>query len=407
MRQCIIRKMVFLAFICVVSGIICAGYGDEVNTMYFDQQGAGIAEPFYPAYVPSPDGYPSPAPKIPDGSMSHVMDFEHTNPSIVADPSISAFQTGYGPVGSSYQDSEVAEPFYPSVPPSPGTGSYEEPVQIVPVTTGYQSPGVAEPYYPQNPPQPEPVYHPPAREYSSTVYYPSQRYHEPVVIYKGYDNRYYSPSYYDKYDRKWDYYSYTDGTLKISSTPYQAEVYLDNRFRGYTPYSGYLTLEKIRPGTYTIRLKYSGYYDYSEDVYVSKGRTTYVDADMVKIGERYQNAGSIYVQSEPSGAGIFLDNEYRGFSPMTLSGVSSAEHIILVRKEGYTDYLCRVQVQDKQTISISALLSPVYVPATPVSSTPPVQSPEPTPTKSGIFSGVISIAVLIGAFLMTRSRIDL
>ena len=341
MLQCINKQVCFLAFICMFSVITCTASGEEADMMYYNQQGTGIAEPFYP-----------------------------------------------------------------SSPPSPGTGTCEEPVQVVPVMTQYQDTGVAERYYPQNPPQPKPVYNPPPREYSPPVSYPVHRYYEPTPLVRWYDDHHYRPSYYDKYDRKWGYDSYIDGILKISSTPHQAEVYLDNRFRGYTPYSGYLTFDNIRPGTYTLRLKYSGYYDYSEDVYVSKGRTTYVEVDMVRIGERYQKAGLIHVQSEPSGAGVFLDNEYRGFTPLTLSGVSPAEHTLLVRKEGYIDYLCKVNVQDKQTISISALLNPVQAPVTMSASTPPVETPRPLPTRSGIMSSVASVAALIAVLLIARNRYD-
>jgi hypothetical protein len=94
-------------------------------------------------------------------------------------------------------------------------------------------------------------------------------------------------------------------------------------------------------------LKYAGYYDYSEDVYVSRGRTTYVDANLVKMGERYQNAGSISVQSEPSGASVYLDNAYRGITPVVLAGVSSGDHSLLVRQRWYFDYVCRIEVKDK------------------------------------------------------------
>ncbi|OQA54249.1 MAG: PEGA domain protein [Euryarchaeota archaeon ADurb.Bin294] len=326
------KKVCFLIFICMVSVITCTASCEEADAMYYNQQGTGIAEPFYP-----------------------------------------------------------------SSPPSPGTGTYEEPVQMIPVMTQYQDTRVAEPYYPQYPPQPEPVYNPP-------LSYPVYRYYEPAPSVRWYDDHHYRPSYYDKYDRSWGHYSYTDGTLKVSSTPHQAEVYLDNRFRGYTPYSGYLTLDNIRPGTYTLRLKYSGYYDYSEDVYISKGRTTYVEVDMVRIGERYQKTGLIYVQSEPSGAGVFLDNEYRGFTPLTLSGVPLAEHTLLVRKEGYIDYLCKVNVHDKQTVSISALLNPLEAPVTMAVSTPPVETPRPLPTRSGIMNSVATVAALMAVFLAVRNR---
>ncbi|HOW05848.1 PEGA domain-containing protein [Methanospirillum hungatei] len=411
MRKYITQKGIFLAFICIISGISGVGYADQGDNLYYDQQGSGSAEPFYPSYVPSPDTDLTPVQDMQIITIQPGMEYVYTDPSPSPDfsPPSSSIPNqpifSHDPVGSSYQDPGNAEPYYPSSPPSPGN-TYEDPVQVVPVTTQYPDPGIAVPYYPAYPPEPEPTQYIPPREYSSPVYIPSPRYQEPVVIHTWYDDRYYRPSYYDPYDRKWEYYSYAEGTLKVSSTPYQAEIYLDNRFRGYTPYSGYRTIENLRPGTYTLRLKTAGYYDYSEDVYVSRGRTTYVDADMVRIGERYQKAGSISVQSEPPGAGVYLNNEYRGFTPVVLTGVSPDEHTLLVRKDGFIDYVSKVQVMDKQTISISAILNPAPVPATLTPVVPPVESPVPTPTKSGLFEGIVCISVLLSALFMVRHRPD-
>jgi len=402
----IVMSVIIIGIMC---GISCAGYADEGNLIPYDQQGIGIAEPFYPLYIPSPDGYQTPVPETED-TMPDDSACVSPLPSLVHDPAISDMPASnvpvfsHDPVGTSYQDPFVAEPFYPAIPPSPVPDTYEEPVEILPVPTQYPDPGVAIPYYPQTPPESEPTpYYLPQPDFSPE-YHPSPRYQEPMVFYKRYDDRYYRPSYYDPFDRRWDFSSYPDGILKVSSTPYQAEVYLDNRFRGYTPYSGYLTLENIRPGTYTIRLKYPGYYDYSEDVYVSRGRTTYVDADMVRTGERYQKAGTLSLQSEPSGASVYLDNEYRGFSPVVLNGISAAEHTLLMRKEGFVDYISRVLIPDKQTVSISAVLNPVEVPKTQIPVTSPVESPVPTPTRSGMGSGLPCIAVILCALYMVRSR---
>ncbi|MDX8551486.1 PEGA domain-containing protein [Methanospirillum sp. J.3.6.1-F.2.7.3] len=414
-----------LICMCILSGTVSADYSDDNTMMFVDQQGSGIAEPFYPASPPSPDmystPYPTQGPFIPEQNNAGMFvnpgnsDTSFTpNPSnIVLDvPAGTVLQSE--PVQGSYQDPGTAEPYYPSNPPSPGTS--DQPIQISPVTGPYQDPGSAVPYYPTYPPTPEPTPTPYPRDYSSPVYYPSYRYQEPTVIHHWYDDDRswtYRPTYYDKYDRDYysydryrgyDYYTYVDGTLKIASEPYQAEVYVDNRFRGYTPYSGYLTLNDIRPGTYTIRLKYSGYYDYYEDVYISRGRTTYVDADMVRIGERYSKSGSMNIQSEPTGASVYLDNEYRGFSPVMFGSVSPGEHTLLIRKDGYADYVSKVTITDKQTVMISAVLSRLNVPAEATPSPTPIQTPVPEPTKSGIFTGIICFAVIFGGIFILRKK---
>ncbi|PWR75106.1 PEGA domain-containing protein [Methanospirillum stamsii] len=405
-------------FICIgiLAGLACAqnpGDGGQMNMM--GMQDYGAAEPFYPTNIPlveensetgremiqiGPGSGPVQIPVSPDNQEISVS--PSNNPPI---------SIGNNEIVGSYQDPGTAEPYYPSNPPSPAPYPTGNPVVITPVSP--QDPGTAEPYYPIYTPAPEPT---PTQQ--PRVYYPEPRYQEPSVVYHYYDHRdrdyddryyydkkYYRPSYYDPddYDCRYSSYYYVDGVLKIASTPHQAEIYVDNSFRGYTPYSGYRTLENIRPGTYTIRLKYSGYYDYYEDVYVSRGRTVYIDADMVRIGETYSKSGSISVQSEPSGAGVYLDNEYRGVSPVVLSTVSAGTHSLLVRKEGYTDYVCKVDISQKQAVSISAVLSPAP-PLTQVITPNPTQPPQPEPTRAGLSGGILCIALLIGGILVLKSR---
>lgn len=398
-----------LLFLSVLSGIAIAEYPDGGDQMYSVDQGSGIAEPFYPAYPPSPDMLPlqnpTPLPSIVPGQQEYVSEpgLSFQSPQFSVDPVYYS-----DPVQSSNPNPGTAEPYYPSNPPSSAPYSSDEPIHIVPGET-YLGPGTAVPYYPVYTQTPTPLpYTSPS--YSSPVYYPSYRYQEPTVAYHWYDDRTYWPSYYDKYDRNRDYYydndyySYVDGILKIASNPYQAEIYVDNKFRGYTPYSGYRTFNDFRPGTYTVRLKYSGYYDYYEDVYVSRGRTSSVDAEMIRIGETYQKSGSISIQSEPSGASVYLDNEYRGFSPVVLGEVKPGEHTLFIRKDGYGDYVSKVQVTDKQTIGLSAVLTRMSALTDNIQTRTPEQTPVPMPTKSGIFSGIVCIAVIMGCILIMQKK---
>ncbi len=66
------------------------------------------------------------------------------------------------------------------------------------------------------------------------------------------------------------------GSLKISSNPSGAEVYLDNVYKGKTP----LTLTKLQPGAHTLVLKKSGYSELLQSVNIEAGNTTEVHASM-------------------------------------------------------------------------------------------------------------------------------
>jgi len=77
-------------------------------------------------------------------------------------------------------------------------------------------------------------------------------------------------------------------------------------------------------------------------------------------------AGSISVSSDPDGADVFLDNVYKGFSPITLEPVQNGDHTVIVKLDGYEKYSRKVTVRgDSQ--AVRAVLSPL---ATPPATTP-------------------------------------
>jgi len=69
----------------------------------------------------------------------------------------------------------------------------------------------------------------------------------------------------------------TNGTISIKSAPTNSKVYLGSVYKGYTP----LTLDKIPPGTYSVTIQRSGYYDWSGTVKVTSGNTSSVAADLL------------------------------------------------------------------------------------------------------------------------------
>ena len=55
---------------------------------------------------------------------------------------------------------------------------------------------------------------------------------------------------------------------------------------------------------------------------------------------------TLVVSSNPSGANIFIDNNYKGFTPTTQTEIAPGTHVVLLKKEGYLD--------DEQTITFEA-----------------------------------------------------
>ncbi|MDD1716046.1 MAG: PEGA domain-containing protein, partial [Methanolinea sp.] len=66
----------------------------------------------------------------------------------------------------------------------------------------------------------------------------------------------------------------TDGNINIVSSPSSAEVYLDNVYQGYTPF----TVHNVAAGTHTVLMRLSGYNDWQTTVQVTAGQTVPVTA---------------------------------------------------------------------------------------------------------------------------------
>jgi hypothetical protein len=118
--------------------------------------------------------------------------------------------------------------------------------------------------------------------------------------------------------------------------------------------------------------------------------------------------GTILVSSIPSGANIYLDNEYKGLTTLIVKNVENGNHVVLVRLTGYRDWTQNVEVLGNSP-SVSARL--VAIPATTtatttipkiyITDTTPVAPVPTTRSPSGIEIGIIAT---IGAALLTMRR---
>jgi hypothetical protein len=160
------------------------------------------------------------------------------------------------------------------------------------------------------------------------------------------------------------------GTLKITSTPSRAAVYLDGNYRGLTP----VTLLKISSGTHQLRLAKSGYLDYSSEMNVPAGNIATIPVRLSPGREPEPTSsttstptqtpptspaatiGSLTVTSSPSGAAVYLDSRYKGISPCTLAQVSPGTHMVTVKKQGYSDYVTTAMITGDEITTVAAVL---------------------------------------------------
>ena len=82
--------------------------------------------------------------------------------------------------------------------------------------------------------------------------------------------------------------------------------------------------------------------------------------------------GSISVTSTPSGANIYLDNSYKGLTPLTIDAVPNGNRIIVLRLDGYED--------SSRTLSINGNSPVVVIALNPLPTPTPASTIQPTAT---------------------------
>lgn len=162
----------------------------------------------------------------------------------------------------------------------------------------------------------------------------------------------------------------SEGEITIESSP-SAEVILDGSAVGKTPYSGTLS-----SGEHTVKLipqkddKNASLWEGKVEVY--KNSLTYVSRELGsseltssgiivairKMKERAKgDTGQITVETEPSGAIVYLDNDDRGIAPTTITEVATGDHELSVFLPGFFRKTQKVNVEKGHDVVVKIKLA--------------------------------------------------
>lgn len=185
------------------------------------------------------------------------------------------------------------------------------------------------------------------------------------------------------------------GSLLVVSSPPAANVYLDGNYRGQTDSGGSLVISNLAARSYQVRISKSRYSDYTATVTVYQGQQTYIQATLVPVSPTAVpttppvpgDTGSLSVSSSPSGAQVFIDNVFRGYTPSVFDGLAAGMHSLTLKNPGYSDYPTQFQVAAGQTTNVAATLSPIV-----------------TPTQSGLAGPVLAAGILAAGLLAIFRR---
>ncbi len=144
-----------------------------------------------------------------------------------------------------------------------------------------------------------------------------------------------------------DIASKKEGRLQVVSRP-SAAVFLDNVMRGNTPFTG-----SMKEGEYLLKIVPDGVAtsaaSWQKKISIRTNSLTHVDvqlesSDIASGADVYwlthlgmfSSKSGLVVESEPSGALIYLDNDEKGVSPLTLEHVTEGSHELSLFMPGFS-----------------------------------------------------------------------
>ncbi len=141
-------------------------------------------------------------------------------------------------------------------------------------------------------------------------------------------------------------------TLEVETTPTNAKLYINGEEKGLTPY----TVDKLKPGEYEIKITKSGYEDYKEKIALKDNENKTMKIQLKPITPTPTiSYGSLSVDSDPSGANVYVDNKNIGKTPIKSYQLEPGSHTIKLSLDGYNDYISNVTISSNSTKNLGKI----------------------------------------------------
>ena len=164
----------------------------------------------------------------------------------------------------------------------------------------------------------------------------------------------------------------TTGSLTVRSTPAGASVTLNGAWRGRTP----ITFDELAFGNYVVRIVAPGYDVAREEVRLSsnqssrtisqtlqrqataaRGRATPAGAAAATRTAAF--TGSVYVDSRPRGAKVFVDGKEVGTTPLRMPELAIGAHVIRLELKDHHTWTNAVRITSGEEQRVTGSLEPI------------------------------------------------
>lgn len=139
------------------------------------------------------------------------------------------------------------------------------------------------------------------------------------------------------------------GTLTLECPLKEAELYLNNKFVGIGSWSG-----KTDPGNYLAEARLDGYRSRLMNIVLEEqeDRSFTLPAPQPMYG-------SMQINSSPKGAEILIDSVLIGETPYYATELLAKKHVVIIRKEGYQDYIDTIKIEEAERSNIDIKMSDI------------------------------------------------
>jgi serine/threonine-protein kinase len=166
----------------------------------------------------------------------------------------------------------------------------------------------------------------------------------------------------------------TTGKIVINSEPVGAKILLNEEDKGVTP----AELPDVAFGKYILKLQSKGYQDYQQEVEIT-AESPELTIGPITLEKSVATTGTLFVDSNPAGAYIFIQNKALGVTPKTLSNQKPGDVEVTLRKDGYRDFSGTAKITAGKKATLTATLQEIpKVVETPPEPPKPV-APQVTP----------------------------
>ncbi len=145
----------------------------------------------------------------------------------------------------------------------------------------------------------------------------------------------------------------TNGTLRINTQP-GAEVYVNGQFQGNV--SGSSAELPLAAGQYAITVRLAGFRDFQQNVVISGGRVTVVNANMQAVVTN----GTLNIVNSVRGASVYINGQLVGKignnGTFNVRNLPAGTHELVVVAPGYRAFVQAFTINGGQTTTVVASL---------------------------------------------------